>query len=100
MQVFPELKEGWPPEPEGIALGKRYKEMGRTVKGKTGGWELAVPLVSDGYSVQNGVPCNVSLETVEHGLNWGNKVFMVKSLKMRSNGLPKSTAGVLRGEPQ
>lgn len=66
--------------------------MGRAVKGKTGGWELAVPLASDGYSVQNGVPCDVSLETLEHGLIWGNKVFMVKSLKMRSNGLPKSNS--------
>ena len=33
------------------------------------------------------IQCDVSLETLEHGLIWGNKVFMAKmaEMMMRSN---------------
>lgn len=32
--------------------GSSIRRWGRTAKGKTGGWELAVPLASDGHSVR------------------------------------------------
>lgn len=40
------------------------------------------------------IQCDVSLETLEHGLIWGNKVFMAEmaEMMMRSNGLPKSNS--------